>query len=84
MLGSGDASRDGRSGHGAVDVPRFDIGRCFSGHRGEPRGLRSRCPTPMLSRGHAEEPQQREVTASPYYLVVIVVYIFLAVTGDNR
>jgi len=38
----------------------------------------------MISRGHAEEPQQREVTASPYYLVVIVVYIFLAVTGDNR
>jgi len=79
-----DASGDGRSGHGAVDVPQVVIGRCFSVHRGEPRRLRSRCHPPRFPRAHEEEPQQREVTASPSSLVVIVVYIFLAVTGDYR
>jgi len=61
----GDASRDGRSGHGAVDAPRVVIGRRFSGNRGVPRGLYSRCPPPRFPRENAEEPQQMEVTASP-------------------
>jgi len=61
---SGATFRDEGSGHGAVDVPRVFARRRFPGHRGEPRGLCSRCPTPGFPAKHAEELQQREGAAS--------------------